>query len=249
MALLRAARKTKFRRERSANFSSMARRSRSPTWMANSMPSITHACIAAGRWAKASLRGKMVTCPWHGWTYDVTTGQADDESGRRRGLLPGGNSRRRCVRGGAANHPAYAASRVAEFPANFPHNLLVRFFAPSVYSSARHESTNDANTSPPTKPRRWLLAVDPRVYHWDTLFVKGKEMWRQRGHKPDALRQLKQVHKGDRARALPRQAGARALRARGSEPRSLSRSARDRLEEDGDGLARGGATAAAGDAG
>ncbi len=54
-------------------------------------------------------------------------------------------------------------------------------------------------TQPPPKPRRWLLAVDPRVYHWDTLFVKGKEMWRQAGSKPDALRQLKQVHKGDRA--------------------------------------------------
>jgi len=54
-------------------------------------------------------------------------------------------------------------------------------------------------TQAPSKPRRWLLAVDPRVYHWDTLFVKGKEMWRQAGSRPDALRQLKQVHKGDRA--------------------------------------------------
>ena len=53
-------------------------------------------------------------------------------------------------------------------------------------------------TQAPTKPRRWLLAVDPRVYHWDTLFVKGKEMWRHAGYRPDALRQLKQVHKGDR---------------------------------------------------
>jgi len=53
-------------------------------------------------------------------------------------------------------------------------------------------------TQAPTKPRRWLLAVDPRVYHWDTLFVKGKEMWRQAGKRPDAARQLKQVHKGDR---------------------------------------------------
>lgn len=49
------------------------------------------------------------------------------------------------------------------------------------------------------KPGRWLLSVDPRVYHWDTLFVKGKEMWRHAGNKPDALRQLKQVHRGDRA--------------------------------------------------
>src|ERR1700722_8912851 len=54
-------------------------------------------------------------------------------------------------------------------------------------------------TQVPTKPRRWILAVDPRVYHWDTLFVKGKEMWRHGGSRPDALRQLKQVHKGDRA--------------------------------------------------
>src|SRR5215469_12322821 len=52
---------------------------------------------------------------------------------------------------------------------------------------------------PPPKPKRWLLAVDPRVYHWDTLFVKGKEMWRHAGNKPDTLRQLKLVHKGDRA--------------------------------------------------
>jgi predicted RNA-binding protein with PUA-like domain len=54
-------------------------------------------------------------------------------------------------------------------------------------------------TQAPSKPKRWLLAVDPRVYHWDTLFVKGKEMWRHAGNRPDALRQLKQVHKGDRA--------------------------------------------------
>lgn len=54
-------------------------------------------------------------------------------------------------------------------------------------------------TQAPHKPKRWLLAVDPRAYHWDTLFVKGKEMWRQAGNRPDTLRQLKQVRKGDRA--------------------------------------------------
>jgi predicted RNA-binding protein with PUA-like domain len=53
-------------------------------------------------------------------------------------------------------------------------------------------------TQAPPTPRRWLLAVDPRIYHWDTLFVKGKDMWRHAGSKPDALRQLKQIHKGDR---------------------------------------------------
>jgi len=54
-------------------------------------------------------------------------------------------------------------------------------------------------TQTPPKPKRWLLAVDPRIYHWDTLFVKGKEMWRHAGNRPDALRQLKVVRKGDRA--------------------------------------------------
>jgi predicted RNA-binding protein with PUA-like domain len=44
-----------------------------------------------------------------------------------------------------------------------------------------------------------MLAVDPRVYHWDTLFVKGKEMWRQVGNRPDGLRQLKLMRRGDRA--------------------------------------------------
>lgn len=53
-------------------------------------------------------------------------------------------------------------------------------------------------TRPTTQSRRWLMAVDPRSYHWDTLFVKGKEMWRQAGKRPDALRQLKQVRRGDR---------------------------------------------------
>jgi predicted RNA-binding protein with PUA-like domain len=40
--------------------------------------------------------------------------------------------------------------------------------------------------------------VDPHSYHWDTLFVKGKEMWRGAKSRADALRQLKQVRQGDR---------------------------------------------------
>ncbi len=48
------------------------------------------------------------------------------------------------------------------------------------------------------KRRYWLFCVDPHNYHWDTLFVKGKEMWRGAGSRPDALRQLKQVRRGDR---------------------------------------------------
>jgi predicted RNA-binding protein with PUA-like domain len=40
--------------------------------------------------------------------------------------------------------------------------------------------------------------VDPHSYHWDTLFVKGKEMWRGAGTRADALRQLKLARQGDR---------------------------------------------------
>jgi len=29
---------------------------------------------AGGPLGEGSLEGKEVTCPWHGWTYDVTTG-------------------------------------------------------------------------------------------------------------------------------------------------------------------------------
>jgi predicted RNA-binding protein with PUA-like domain len=44
----------------------------------------------------------------------------------------------------------------------------------------------------------WLFSVDPHKYHWDSLFVKGKEMWRGAGLRADVLRQLKQVRQGDR---------------------------------------------------
>lgn len=45
--------------------------------------------------------------------------------------------------------------------------------------------------------RYWLFSADPTRYHWDTLFVKGKELWD--GVKNTAAqRYLKQVHKGDK---------------------------------------------------
>lgn len=53
-------------------------------------------------------------------------------------------------------------------------------------------------TRTPHKRHHWLFAVNPHHYHWDTLFVKGKEMWDGAGSKPDALRQLKHVRRGDR---------------------------------------------------
>ena len=53
-------------------------------------------------------------------------------------------------------------------------------------------------TRPAVKRHHWLFCANPHNYHWDTLFVKGKEMWRGAGSRPDALRQLKQVRRGDR---------------------------------------------------
>src|SRR5690242_19312774 len=51
----------------------------------------------------------------------------------------------------------------------------------------------------PTAQRHyWMFGADPHHYHWDTLFVKGKEMWHGAARKPDAIRALKQVRKGDR---------------------------------------------------
>jgi predicted RNA-binding protein with PUA-like domain len=51
----------------------------------------------------------------------------------------------------------------------------------------------------PTAQRHyWIFSADPHHYHWDTLFVKGKEMWHGAAGKPDAIRALKHVRKGDR---------------------------------------------------
>ncbi len=32
-----------------------------------------------GPLGEGELDGTVVTCPWHGWTYDVTTGQSPDD--------------------------------------------------------------------------------------------------------------------------------------------------------------------------
>lgn len=47
----------------------------------------------------------------------------------------------------------------------------------------------------------WILSSDPRQYHWDTLFVKGKEMWRGAGAKPQVTRVVKRLRRGDRVLA------------------------------------------------
>ncbi len=51
---------------------------------------------------------------------------------------------------------------------------------------------------PTAQRHHWIFSADPHHYHWDTLFVKGKEMWQGAEGKQDAIRALKQVRKGDR---------------------------------------------------
>jgi len=53
-------------------------------------------------------------------------------------------------------------------------------------------------TTPASHRRYWLFSADPHHYHWDTLFVKGKEMYRSPRARPDTLRMLKQTRRGDR---------------------------------------------------
>jgi predicted RNA-binding protein with PUA-like domain len=52
--------------------------------------------------------------------------------------------------------------------------------------------------APHLQRRFWLFSADPRHYHWDTLFVKGKEMWRGAGVRLQVLRLLRQMRRGDR---------------------------------------------------
>ena len=73
-------------------------------------------------------------------------------------------------------------------------------------------------------------------YHWDTLFVKGKEMWRHAGSRPDTLRQLKQVHKGDRALLYHGKAEHALYALAKGQPAAAHGQHRNRHEEDGDGL-------------
>jgi nitrite reductase/ring-hydroxylating ferredoxin subunit len=41
---------------------------------------IDNTCLhQGGPLAEGELDGEIVTCPWHGWTYDVTTGQSPDD--------------------------------------------------------------------------------------------------------------------------------------------------------------------------
>jgi len=74
-------------------------------------------------------------------------------------------------------------------------HILFRFLSATVYSSADFKASMAIIT---VERHYWIFSADPHHYHWDTLFVKGKEMWHGAGAKPDAIRALKQVRKGDR---------------------------------------------------
>jgi len=69
-----------------------------------------------------------------------------------------------------------------------------------VFGAFRVYSAGDKSemVTPTTQRHYWIFGADPHHYHWDTLFVKGKEMWHGAGSKADANRALKQVRKGDR---------------------------------------------------
>jgi predicted RNA-binding protein with PUA-like domain len=80
--------------------------------------------------------------------------------------------------------------------------LLVYSLRPKVSSKRDRHKPKPARDHKPAGPapkrRFWLFSADPHHYHWDTLFVKGKEMWRGAKAKPYAQRLLKQINRGDR---------------------------------------------------
>jgi len=45
--------------------------------VAGTVYAISNTCLhRGGPLGEGLLEGKLVTCPWHGWQFDVTTGQA-----------------------------------------------------------------------------------------------------------------------------------------------------------------------------
>ena len=47
------------------------------------------ACLhQGGPLGEGSLEGKCVSCPWHGWEFDVTTGECQDMPGDAIGTYP-----------------------------------------------------------------------------------------------------------------------------------------------------------------
>jgi predicted RNA-binding protein with PUA-like domain len=84
-------------------------------------------------------------------------------------------------------------------PAATPSSPLPPYFVSLFQRQRVYCCRLEASMAIPTAQRHyWIFSADPHHYHWDTLFVKGKEMWDGAGAKPDAIRALKQVRRGDR---------------------------------------------------
>ncbi len=76
MAFVRAARKKmKSRLEPSAN-SSADGKTLAISNIEGTFNAISNTCLhRGGPLGQGKLEGKIVTCPWHGWQYDATTGK------------------------------------------------------------------------------------------------------------------------------------------------------------------------------
>ena len=62
--------------------------------------SIIPAFTGGGPLCEGELEGKIVTCPWHGWTYDVTTGDCTQNPTVKVEKTRGSSRRRRGSSGG-----------------------------------------------------------------------------------------------------------------------------------------------------
>ena len=50
--------------------------------VAGTVYAISNTCLhRGGPLGEGQLEGKVVTCPWHGWQYDVTTGKVSQNPG------------------------------------------------------------------------------------------------------------------------------------------------------------------------
>ena len=63
--------------------------------VAGKFHAINSVCVhQAGPLGEGGWKDQIVTCPWHGWQYDVTTGKVDSKPCSWGRLLPGRGPRR-----------------------------------------------------------------------------------------------------------------------------------------------------------
>src|SRR5260370_40130104 len=71
-------------------------------------------------------------------------------------------------------------------------------FAFSSHPVYRAADSTFSMALPPAQRRSWTFSADPHHYHWETLFVKGKDMWHGAAARPGAIRALITVRTCDR---------------------------------------------------